>query len=255
MTASACWASELGDCDAKITGEHVISRSVTSPSIRVSGLPWTGDTPRQISAASFTANVLCRRHNSELSPVDAAAAEASSQLRGLFDAPAPAKLLINGLLLERWVLKTAINAYYGQKMPFGPGGTPIERPPKWLVQVAFGRIPWPAGLGLLICTFDQKFQVIEQSVELSPVFSASGSIVGTLCVFLGLRMLELWGPAPPDRLGKTAEKALKDSRCHFHLPDLHFDSPNGVTTVAFDWGSPNPSLQRTLPGRSPGQRR
>jgi hypothetical protein len=58
-----------------MSGEHLISKNQLGDTkkINVSGFPWCRGETKAIGINSATANVLCRTHNSALSPTDTAA--------------------------------------------------------------------------------------------------------------------------------------------------------------------------------------
>jgi hypothetical protein len=72
-----CYMKE--SCDGKISREHLVSESIllllkADGDFSVSGLPWLDDGEMKIiSPKSLTANCLCEKHNSALSPLDTAA--------------------------------------------------------------------------------------------------------------------------------------------------------------------------------------
>src|SRR5438067_1344997 len=74
-----CYMKELGSCAGPISGEHIISESVirvlmADGDFSISGLPWLeAGEERILAPQSLTANCLCEKHNSALSPLDAAA--------------------------------------------------------------------------------------------------------------------------------------------------------------------------------------
>jgi hypothetical protein len=62
-----CWAAPLGDCDGKITSEHIFSASVfDGPIVTVEGAPWFKGRTRKIPVGSAVANILCEHHNGRL---------------------------------------------------------------------------------------------------------------------------------------------------------------------------------------------
>jgi hypothetical protein len=71
--------NELGSCDGGISREHLISESVirvlkADGDFSIAGLPWLDNGEAKIVGTNaLTANCLCARHNSALSPLDAAA--------------------------------------------------------------------------------------------------------------------------------------------------------------------------------------
>src|SRR5437899_10575191 len=71
-----CWAACLGDCSDKISREHIISASLfPADKITVQGLSWCKGEPKEIGLAALTRKILCTKHNSDLSEIDAAAGE------------------------------------------------------------------------------------------------------------------------------------------------------------------------------------
>ena len=164
-----CWVSCLGTCSGKITGEHLITEGIIEgKSVGVSGLPWCREERKFISKRAYTANILCRKHNSDLSPVDDAAIHAFNTLRKMIKIQDQRRALIqerhwagrfdvheyvlDGERLERWFLKTLINfeVVGGQGLPIlVPSGPPSQPPPE-LVKIAFGlsRLKHRAGLYL-----------------------------------------------------------------------------------------------------------
>ena len=121
-----CWAASLGDCDDKITREHVISQCLfKGDEITVQGFPWCLNEPKTIGLSNLVAKILCRKHNNNLSDLDAAALRAFDVLREsirMNDVRGKLKqrfwrikhFKIDGPLLERWFLKTLINLSFGR---------------------------------------------------------------------------------------------------------------------------------------------
>lgn len=116
-----CWANSYGQCGNKITGEHLISKSILNKRIIVQGFSWCKDQPKEIGQASLVNNFLCNHHNEALSPSDTEIANFVSSLDkftatenkfrkyGFRVKKVPIKYLINGLLIEKWFIKTLIN--------------------------------------------------------------------------------------------------------------------------------------------------
>ena len=164
-----CWARCLAGCDGKISGEHIISASLwEGDHIFVQGLQWCRSSHKEIPVRRFASNILCERHNSELSNigVDGGGAAAFDVFRqagkvqaqrsenikagfqtGRFDV---CEYDINGPLLERWLLKTLINMELSgdQGLTLGPYLAQTERPNCELVEIVYGRRPFPGRSGL-----------------------------------------------------------------------------------------------------------
>ena len=72
-------------CEGGLSGEHYISRAlldVIAPDgkISIEGLPWAREA-KSVGPNALTATILCRRHNSLLSPLDTEAAKFATFLR------------------------------------------------------------------------------------------------------------------------------------------------------------------------------
>ncbi|WP_182868865.1 hypothetical protein [Bradyrhizobium diazoefficiens] len=104
---------ELHNCEGSISGEHLISETVIEVlrgegDFTVSGLAWQeAGEEKRLAPGNLTANCLCRRHNSALSPLDSAAGLFFSGLRECMEEKiAPTPYLFSGHDIERWLLKT-----------------------------------------------------------------------------------------------------------------------------------------------------
>lgn len=111
-----CWAAIIRECKGPLTREHIVSRSVLSPSIRVKGLKWCRHELREASASSLTGNILCERHNHALSIVDQEGANVKQALQTVcFDPPTDRAMksveYINAdaRLFIRWLAKSFCN--------------------------------------------------------------------------------------------------------------------------------------------------
>src|SRR5580692_4183711 len=114
----SCYANELFNCSTDISREHYISKGLL---IEMGGKPQIAgfsfqpqDTLRRVGVEALTSHILCKRHNSCLSPLDSDAQRCLGALR-TFDAdlqdgrtPISDEVTINGTNLERWMLKVLI---------------------------------------------------------------------------------------------------------------------------------------------------
>lgn len=159
-----CWASCLGDCDGGMSREHLFSANLLGDSINVSGGPY-GDEPRRIGRSRLVSKILCAKHNSDLSPLDAEAgrfAETLDQAMELHERRS--QMHRNGRrgawkiteyqhdrdLLTRWFLKTTINL--ANVLPYvvgWPGGRAPIDPPEEFVRTVFHGDPLPTPAKLL----------------------------------------------------------------------------------------------------------
>ena len=69
-----CWADSIGGCSTKISGEHIVSKSIFEDEfLNVSGVAWLSDSILTLPKKSLEANILCTTHNSKLSNLDTVA--------------------------------------------------------------------------------------------------------------------------------------------------------------------------------------
>ena len=150
-----CWANTLEDCEGKMSREHTVSESLFKGTfVDVKGFSWCKDEEKRIGLASLTKKILCEKHNSALSPLDAAASHAFDVLRnqtklsndrGKHPNKKYKKITfsLNATFLERWLLKTLINFSYDGEYFIGPDSTTKGRPCETLVNIAYGiKVPF-----------------------------------------------------------------------------------------------------------------
>ena len=159
---SNCWANCLGDCAEGMSGEHYISQSVfIHADINVQGFSWCKE-PKQIRLETLKKKILCKKHNSQLSDVDAAARASLESIRDafmLFDARSKLRerrwsikrFEVDMLKLERWSLKTLINLnHMGIGWVIGDEPARPKVPTRELAEVAFGRRRFADAKGLYV---------------------------------------------------------------------------------------------------------
>lgn len=142
---SHCWARYLANCGRGMSKEHLLSKCLFDDQIiQVSGFDWCMGEEKLIGINSLQRKILCGKHNNDLSDTDAAAKQAIDA----FEAGG-SDTLLNGDLLERWLIKTAVNLSLGGNQHIGCGMTDSERgwPSPYLVAVAFGEEALCAKMG------------------------------------------------------------------------------------------------------------
>jgi hypothetical protein len=159
---SRCWASCLGECAGGTSGEHLVSQALfPDDKITVQGMSWCLKEPKTIGLASLTGNILCRKHNSDLSSLDDTVKDTFEKLREAMELSALRseerstswifrRFEINGPLLESWFLKTFINITHRGRFPIGAGSVVDGTAPAEFVRIAFGQETFGAGGGLYI---------------------------------------------------------------------------------------------------------
>lgn len=114
-----CYANKLGNCSNKISREHYISNNLLekfehNKTVKLSGLKWIREeTFNLMSRNALASNILCTKHNAELSPLHS---EVGKLFQYLLDydndfnsqRPANDRRIIQGDLIEKWMLKTVV---------------------------------------------------------------------------------------------------------------------------------------------------
>lgn len=183
-----------------------------SDEVQVDGFSWCQGRPVKIGLSSLTAKILCSKHNSDLSDIDAAGAEAFGALReatGLsnFRSAFPKKRWtvkrsrIDGRGLERWFLKTLINMSFERDFPIGSDSAAAGVPSRRLVKIAFGQVEFGPGAGLYsVVHVGQQIQS-NDTVRFAPLIHNGSFIRGGLFAFRGLKYFlslepEQWAQLP-----------------------------------------------------------
>ena len=235
-----CWAAPIGGCSKKLSREHIVSEGLWSgDEIAVKGLPWCKTESKFIRREEYTANILCTTHNNDLSLVDQAGIAAfdvfrktfaynrermnlaaSGQWSGPFDLIRHA---VDGVLLERWFLKTLINKEVvgTQGYPIGPTGEVANEPSPALVEISFG-----------LRKFDGRFY--QSQIRDAP----SGSYVAAgLFVFYGMYfLLCLESAGAPDSVLVRGDGREVHLDLMYHLTSTKIDVGGRASqTITFSW--------------------
>ncbi len=248
-----CWASALGEC-GRASREHIITESLwLDTKIKVVGLPWCKDSIVEIGLSSFTAKILCIEHNTLLSSTDAEAKRAFEAFRESIrlsnqrkQAPHqiwPTVLFpIDGLLLERWFLKTLINLVSVQALTdlvWIGTNHPANKPPNHIVNIAYGRetFLWPSGL-YAAATLNQA-ESSDEGFAFAPLLhEETASIVGGLFTFRGFRfLLYLAGKPLPEQfdLPYTKLPNWKSSILRYRLKHITWTLEAGRKSHSIDF--------------------
>jgi hypothetical protein len=247
-----CWARSHSQCGGKISREHLVSGGVfEQQNIYVQGFQWCQDEEAKISLASITSKILCRKHNSELSPIDK---EGINAVR-IFESLLPENLRsntilpengkVNGYQFERWLLKTAINVSYKSNLHIGLGmsESQLGLPSPYLLAVVFGGLNFTHNMGVYMLTNRKptKFRVGE--IAMFPVYK-DGAIGGFFFHIRGLKFFLslLPGSSLPKlrKLGLTEggyiDSDLLDSKPHYRLSEMIINNHNSPPqNIEFCW--------------------
>jgi|SRR5581483_6814647 len=211
--AIQCWAKSLGDCSPQQSREHYISASLfEGPTIKVQGFSWCVDKQIEIGLSSAVSKILCKHHNEILSPVDQAGAQVFDTFRKIRKLEMVRDRLkphrwhiirhdIDGPILERWFIKTAINLVCVQteEVHWLESSTPRFEPPSLLVDVVFGKRSLPPDMGLFFAVHEGQAVETGDHINFAPLVLNEGVAAG-LFEFRGFRFLiSLWNQPMPKR--------------------------------------------------------
>jgi hypothetical protein len=116
-----------------LSGEYYISRDLLTEignAVTVGGVLWLApDTQLVVGINSLTANILCTRHNSSLSQLDAHAGKFMRILKNInndLDNSSPddtneTNYLVSGEIIECWMLKVILGIYFWKNAGGGDG--------------------------------------------------------------------------------------------------------------------------------------
>ena len=140
-----CWAACFGDCEGELTAEHLISKSLFPDGIVfVEGFDWCKNL-KKVGINSLTRKILCKKHNNDFSVLDSEAKYAINCFgKGKTERP------INGILFERWLLKTAINLSIDCEFHIGMGFSDSVKgyPSPYAVALTLGKEPFAHKMGM-----------------------------------------------------------------------------------------------------------
>lgn len=179
-----CALAGHGPCDTKISGEHYISQAVlhrlsVKNEIVISGTAWTGGTQKTVGKAALVANILCTKHNSNLSKLDALAARffqkiQEAQLELQTGPKRNRTFTFSGPTLERWFLKVAFMMWQGRIFAHAGVALPGNPPSTW-GEILTGEIAMPDGWGLYLKGASDPFYAADREFSVMPHSATDGS--------------------------------------------------------------------------------
>ncbi len=228
--------------------EHLISKALFPGGVTIRGFSWCADQFKRVGVNALAANILCRKHNSDLSELDAAAKDVWNVLREVFDRledirmaeaitrttprPERRKYRLDGTRLERWCFKTTINMVASGNVRNFPGDW---EPRRDLVDYVFGgrALPPGCGLGLAVVVGEKIVDRDHVSFDLMRFVGRDGEppdIEGFLMAFRGLRLAgssirPLESLHTPTNFANPEQVLLRPRKLIF----------TGVGEVAFKW--------------------
>jgi hypothetical protein len=210
-----CYMAATGACDTKISGEHLISRSVlkilAEKQVELSGLPWQkpGD-KNMLGFTTLITNALCTSHNSRLSPIDAVGARLFEAIQkcGTTDTGPGLQFLLSGHDVERWMLRTL--ASFGVSGNFAIDGAVIDRnfvDRLRIIDLMEDVKQWKKPVGFYLTRGLNHQTWRHENIRIAPVVKVGGDeIMGMTLDLQGLEFALL--AADQDLAGTGLDKAL-----------------------------------------------
>jgi hypothetical protein len=150
LVTPKCYAAALVDCDGNPTNaEHYMSLSLLNrfgARFFVEGVPWL-DSPRELTASTMVARVLCRRHNNALSPLDTMMGNFYDVLAGAREGREVGVHLFEGEDFERWALKVLLGRTASGNVRWHNGSKERPEIPLLYLRILFGEEDMPDGCG------------------------------------------------------------------------------------------------------------
>jgi hypothetical protein len=208
-----CYLNSDQNCSPGLTGEHYVSRAVLQgigEQIEIRGMPWllAGST-RRVGVNNLTANVLCARHNSALSPLDEEAAHFADCLQETHKALSTRSLsrrttvhMFSGEAIELWCLKVTCGICTSFATRNGVKVKTDHTLDLTKASHAFFKRQWDKGAGLYLRAALGTSVVGRPQVSMTPLFSDQEKrIVGARIWLFGLEFDLLFdmtniGPQP-----------------------------------------------------------
>jgi hypothetical protein len=237
-----CYAAALHDCSSEISGEHYLSEGILRligplGMVPVSGLAWmrAGEW-KLLPVPTLVGNVLCKRHNEALSPLDAFAERVFRTLStwdaGFADGSAlsgPTHLIANGHDMERWMLKALCgglasgNLQPHKELELDRGWAPDIA---WL-QFLFGYRPLPRDWGFYFRRPDRGVPL--EGGLWAAVLSNRNGVFGISVSLNGREMHLALADPPAERVGTALENTT-------HRPEeFLYARPNGWRLLKWYW--------------------
>jgi hypothetical protein len=223
-----CWANALGACASKMSREHYVSKAFFSgPAVTVQGFSWCKTEPKTVSLAAATAKILCEKHNSSLSPLDAEAASymrvvrqhlqlTENRSKSRFVAYHIRHFSVNAQLLERWLLKVLLNLCFESKMLIGLDGEAEGMPALSLVQICFGQSAFQGRAGMYVASYNGMSMEMGEALRFSPLVRSDNKIVGGFFTVAGVNFFLSLDPlGPPSNLAEVPN--IEDQWLHAQL--------------------------------------
>ena len=231
---------ELGTCVGGISREHLISESIilllkADGDFTISGLPWLAEGEAKVlGPKALTANCLCEKHNSALSPLDSAALYFFSALKSCLDKVATSPhFLVSGHDVERWLLKTVKamatsgNLARGRERLSGAFTTDVAA-----LEMLDDPSAWPEGAGLYCVMNSGDLTENNSRFQLQPYTTAQDEICGLAASLLGLVFVLMLDPREVAQVSGLSPQ-------NFRPGEISVSYPGFVSRITLSWNDNN----------------
>jgi hypothetical protein len=236
MATKNCYAACLGGCD-QISREHPLTRSVFGDgSVTTVGFPKLGE--KTLSIDSLVANILCKKHNSELSKLDSEIKKVGDAVLAVQKRGADATVTVNGYLIERWCLKQFAGISASGWLNFK------SLPPDDVVKDLFGYAKLPDSVALYGVSVEGTTYTNLLSISGDFIFSAHGDdALGVVVAIHGAPFVLSVRLKNPDLYIRSQGQILgydvRNAGVERHPPFLKLSAPalNARIRINFDWSA------------------
>jgi hypothetical protein len=184
---------------------ETVLKLIADRGLVVDGFPWLPPgQKREIGISSLTANILCGRHNSALSPLDTAAGAFARSFKSIREDSQRKSFsrknnltLVSGEALELWTLKLACGLFYS-KNASNNGARLIDDHAidEKLLAEAFFQGKWGEGCGLYMQTTMGLMLPLTNTIAMRPFSNATPKrYVGVEVTIMGLKFNLVFDPA------------------------------------------------------------
>ena len=204
-----CYLEEQGGCCDKISREHYVSRTVLeaiSPELKltIGGLAWQQpNTLQGIGVGSLQSKILCRTHNSLLSPLDAVAGRMAETIVAADKNPLaiPEEIEFDGPTIERWFLKTVISSSEAGVIRCKPLTSKHK-------EILLGST-WPDGWGLYVLPPSEKTIFSQDLFWETKINPQTGDLLAARFIVAGVEFWLILGkPDHPEAFGFFRPRGL-----------------------------------------------
>ena len=233
-----CWAAAHSKCEGGISREHLISPGVLGAgAVNVQGFDWCQGREIRVGVGSLVSKVLCRKHNSVLESADRAGIAAIR----IFEGSLRSTGRIDGVMFERWLLKTAINVTYEGSLRIGMGMTDSEPgiPSPYLLAVVFGDLDFTHKMGAYFLFPRCSFEYRAGEISIVPIHK-NGEVGGFLFslrgIFVLLSLCPGHDPPPLQELGIEVATHLAGVKPMYRCGSIIVSNSEGSEDrISFDW--------------------